>query len=546
MNKNQQKYKNQQKSVIIIGAGISGLATGCYLQMNGYETKIVEMHNMPGGCCTAWDIKNYRCDYTLGWMPGCGDLTHDLTKIWRELGALQNKQIIHFDIYNTVVSDDGTRINFYVDPDRLKQHLLEISPADKKPIEEFCSELRRFRKFVSSYSIMVLKPQGLLTFFEKIKQFFKLLPLLRLFIKTMTTPMTEFAKKFQSPAIRQSLNCIFYLGHHNDFPVLAYLFNMSFTSLRLGGCPEGGSLGLSMSIAQRYTDLGGEFVYKQKIEKILVRDNQAVGVRNSEGVEYEADYIVSTMDMYNTLKHLLEDRYTTPRLKTLYDAAINKPEGLIFEGVLAVFLGVDVDLSNETHSTTYFWTEEEMLALPGIGVVDRSFSIHIRSNMFPGIAPPGKSLILMTSLCDDSPWEKLDSSDENKRPPKKHTARKRTKAYKEAKKSAAEIFINRFKQAYPHAGDKIEFVNVSTPLTMIRYTGAMRGTILGWVPFAQDAEPFMDEVKKHGPVLPGLKNFYMAGQWMEGCGVLVAASSGRHAAQYICHNDGKKFVAFEP
>jgi len=42
------------KSVIIVGAGIAGLSTGCYARMNGYETTILEMHNIPGGLCTAW------------------------------------------------------------------------------------------------------------------------------------------------------------------------------------------------------------------------------------------------------------------------------------------------------------------------------------------------------------------------------------------------------------------------------------------------------------------------------------------------------------
>ena len=45
---------------IIIGAGISGLAAGCYAQMNGYRTRIFEMHNKPGGMCTAWERRGYR------------------------------------------------------------------------------------------------------------------------------------------------------------------------------------------------------------------------------------------------------------------------------------------------------------------------------------------------------------------------------------------------------------------------------------------------------------------------------------------------------
>lgn len=532
------------KSAIIIGAGISGLSTGCYLQMNGYQTKILEMYSVAGGCCTAWDIKDYRCDYCIGWMPGCGDLTEDFTQIWRELGALQNHSIIHFDIFNSVVCDDGTRVNFYVNPDRLQQHLLEISPVDNEPIEEFCSGLRQFIKFIDVYAIMVLKPDGLLTFMEKIKHYMRLLPYIRLFMRTGGIQMTDFADKFQSAAIRQAMNCIFYT-RYDGLSLLPFLNNIAFSSRKLSGCPEGGSLELASSIAKRYQALGGEIIYNQKISKILVQDNQAIGVCNSEGEEFHADYVISAMDGYKTLMELLEDNYTTPSLKTLYKAAIEKPEGLVFQGVLSVFLGVDIDLIDEIHSTTYFFTEEERQFLTGVG--DSSFSIQIRSNMFPGIAPAGKSLVLITCLSDHRAWEKLDALDNtNKSAPKKHTARKRSKAYQESKKVVAEIFTRRFLQYYPQAIDKIEFTDVSTPLTVIRYTGSMGGALLGWVPFAKEVEPFEADLKKQGPILPTLKNFYMAGQWVQGGGLITTASSGRHAAQYICANDGREFVATEP
>lgn len=43
------------KSVIIIGRGIAGLATGRYARMNGYDSHIFEMHDKPDGLCTAWN-----------------------------------------------------------------------------------------------------------------------------------------------------------------------------------------------------------------------------------------------------------------------------------------------------------------------------------------------------------------------------------------------------------------------------------------------------------------------------------------------------------
>ena len=51
-----------QKKVLIIGAGMAGLAAGCYAQMNGYAAEIFELHELPGGLCTSWERKGYTID----------------------------------------------------------------------------------------------------------------------------------------------------------------------------------------------------------------------------------------------------------------------------------------------------------------------------------------------------------------------------------------------------------------------------------------------------------------------------------------------------
>jgi len=44
--------------------------------------------------------------------------------------------------------------------------------------------------------------------------------------------------------------------------------------------------------------------------------------------------------------------------------------------------------------------------------------------------------------------------------------------------------------------------------------------------------------------LPGLRDFYLVGQWLEPAGGLPrAVFSGRHLVQLICREDGREFVA---
>ena len=80
----------QDKSIIIIGGGIAGLSAGCYAQMNGYQSQILEMHHLPGGLCTAWERKGYIFDGCIHYLIGSGDGL-PFNDMWQELGAIQGR-----------------------------------------------------------------------------------------------------------------------------------------------------------------------------------------------------------------------------------------------------------------------------------------------------------------------------------------------------------------------------------------------------------------------------------------------------------------------
>ena len=90
-----------EKSIIIIGAGMAGLATGCYGRMNGYRTHILEHHSEPGGVAKAWKHKDYLIDggihYLMGHRPGLA--CHE---IYRELGIFHNRT--YPDLRTTAIS----------------------------------------------------------------------------------------------------------------------------------------------------------------------------------------------------------------------------------------------------------------------------------------------------------------------------------------------------------------------------------------------------------------------------------------------------------
>src|SRR5512140_258459 len=117
------------KTILIIGAGVSGLCAGIYGQMNGYQTRIIEQHKIPGGLLTAWRRKGYLIDLCIHWLAGSGPGLH-LHRYLDEVGLLEGRQFLPYDRYAVYHACDGRVVNFYCDPERLEQHWLEISPQD--------------------------------------------------------------------------------------------------------------------------------------------------------------------------------------------------------------------------------------------------------------------------------------------------------------------------------------------------------------------------------------------------------------------------------
>lgn len=135
----------EPKSIIIIGAGIAGLAAGIYGQMNGYRTEIFELHDLPGGLCMAWERKGYTFDgcihYLFGTAPGA-----PFNRIWQDLGVAHRPFIYHDEMLRVTDTDSKTLI-VYADPDRLAAHMKALSPADADLIDDFTGGIKQFTHF---------------------------------------------------------------------------------------------------------------------------------------------------------------------------------------------------------------------------------------------------------------------------------------------------------------------------------------------------------------------------------------------------------------
>ncbi|MEO0377273.1 MAG: NAD(P)-binding protein, partial [Cyanobacteria bacterium P01_A01_bin.17] len=145
--------------IIIIGSGIAGLAAGCYAQMNGYRTVIFELHNQPGGLCTTWERQGYHFDGCIQYLFGSGP-GQPFHKLWQELGTVQGRPFIHHDELMQLTGPEGKTLIVYCDPDRLREHLIALSPRDRKLIHAFCNDIRALTTF--DLSLLQQQPKSLM------------------------------------------------------------------------------------------------------------------------------------------------------------------------------------------------------------------------------------------------------------------------------------------------------------------------------------------------------------------------------------------------
>jgi phytoene dehydrogenase-like protein len=113
--------------------------------------------------------------------------------------------------------------------------------------------------------------------------------------------------------------------------------------------------------------------------------------------------------------------------------------------------------------------------------------------------------------------------------------------YEAEKQQIAMAVIDRLEKRLPGITGQVAAVDVATPVTTERYTGNWQGSIMGWATTTETMG--REEMSK---TLPGLKDFYMIGQWVEGGGLPPAARSGRDAIHIICHQDNRPFVTHLP
>ncbi|PKL10472.1 MAG: hypothetical protein CVV52_18240 [Spirochaetae bacterium HGW-Spirochaetae-8] len=499
--------KEPTKHVVVIGAGIAGLSAASYLLRNGYAVTVVEQHDKPGGLCTSWKRKGYTIDYCVHWLVGTKPET-EFHQIWEELGALTNGDgspvpIVNAETFSTIGLSDGETIEMHSDIEKFRAELLRLGPEDEKQIDRFCKSLHN----LATMTMPALSDEKSLG-----RSLANLLQMRH--IMGHLIPLEEYGKRFSSPRIREFFN----VSIPGDWSLASLTLGLAQQHIKGAGYPVGGSLNLVRNMERVIKRLGADLRYGNTVTKINVVDGVAVGITTEQGETIAADYVISAADGHQTLHNFLGGTFMPQPLQHAYETYP------LFPSTVFVALGLDRDCSALPHASTPYLDPPLELA---DGSVHTHFSVTVY-NYDDTLAPKGKTLVtVLFNTWNSGYWDDLVQTDR--------------KQYELTKDGIAKQVIGYLEKMFGGIKEHIDMVDVSTPHSVIRYTGNWKGSYEGFAPTRKTLSKTLPKTLK------GVENFSMIGQWTApGGGLPTAAKDGRDIAIKLCKLDKRQFTGTLP
>ncbi|WP_345376584.1 phytoene desaturase family protein [Frondihabitans cladoniiphilus] len=380
------------KSVIVIGGGISGLASAALLAREGHDVTLYEKASTVGGRASSWQSEGFRFDLGPSWylMPEVFD------HFFRLMGTSSDEQL------DLVTLDPGYRVLFEgVDAPIDVPNGLEANVALFDEIEPGAG--RRMRDYLASSreTYDIAKERFLYTSFRS------WLPLLRSDVVTrlptlakllLTTLEKRVAATVTDPRLRQILGypAVFLGSAPAQTPSMYHL--MSTLDLDDGVLyPQGGLTTVIQRIAALAEEAGVRIVTDATVERVRTtgtgRRARATGIdwTDAEGATRAsfADVVVSAADLHHTETKLL------PRELQSYGEGYwtGRDPG---PSALLMYLGVEGEVPELEHHTLFFsrdWHENFARIFGPDKKIPEPPSLYVckPSTVDPSTAPAGQT-----------------------------------------------------------------------------------------------------------------------------------------------------------
>jgi all-trans-retinol 13,14-reductase len=501
---------------IVIGSGIGGLASAALLaQRAGKRVLVLERHYTEGGFTHVFHRPGYEWDvgvHYIGQM-GAGAPMRALFDQITE-GRLQWKAMP--DVYDRIRIADRS-YDFVSGAERFTERLREYFPQEGAAIGKYLATVRE----AAGASKLFFAEKALPAPLARVAG-----PLLRRrFLGHARRTTAETLARLTS---NRELIAVL-TGQWGDYGLppghSSFGMHAIIAEHYLDGAfyPVGGASRIAASIAPVIERAGGRIVVGAEVEQILLdaARNRAVGVRMADGRELRAPLILSDAGAWNTYARLLP-----PDAPGRAQAIAEIERIPISMGHLCLYVGLRRDAGEPEFGYTNLWIypgpdHDANVARYAAGP-EQPFSglfISFPSAKDPDFARrhPGKATIEVVTLAPYRWFERWADT----------RWKRRGADYDALKRGLAERLRAELEQHLPAVRGKIEYCELSTPLSTRHFANYRQGQIYG-----PASTPERFAARALSPRTP-IRNLYLTGADAGLLGVVGALAGGALAASAV-------------
>lgn len=365
------------KSVIVIGAGIAGIAAAIRLARKGQIVTVLEANRYPGGKLTEVCLDGYRFDAG----PSLFTMPEEVESLF-ELCGLKTEDHFSYKRLDTTCHyfyPDGTFIEAFADQDKFAEELHRKTGEPEKNVHEALKKSAfLYENLAPLFMYKSLHKKSTWLNKEALKAYSRLSKFD--FGKNMNQINQ---KRFDSPKVAQLFNRYATYNGSDPYQTPGTLNIIPHLEFDKGAYfPTKGMHDITMSLYELAKKAGVKFRFDTRVKSIVVHQGVAKGVNTDMGF-HKSDRVVSNMDVVATYKHLLKNQSQPSRL-------LKQPKSssalIFYWGIKKVF--PSLDLHNIFFSANYK-AEFDHIFKQGTIYEDPTVYVNITATQKPDDAPAG-------------------------------------------------------------------------------------------------------------------------------------------------------------
>jgi len=331
-------HVNNNKHIVVIGAGFAGMSAACVLAKEGFKVTILEKNDQPGGRARVWKKDGFTFDMgpSWYWMPDVFEnffaLFGKTPQDYYELKRLDPAYRVYFS--------KGDEMDVPAKIAALEALFESVEPGSSKGLQAFLKQAEY--KYQVGMGEYVFRPSHAIT------EFIDFNLIRKSFSMQLLTSMSKHVRKyFKNPKLIKLLEFpVLFLGARpQDTPAMYSMMN--YADLVLGTWyPMGGMNEIVKAMVSVAEEHQVDIKLNTEVLKIEVEDEKVKYIITNNGI-VEVDFVITGADYEHSDQKLINEPHRNYDRK-YWDSRTMSPSSLLF------YIGLDKKLGDIKHHNLFF------------------------------------------------------------------------------------------------------------------------------------------------------------------------------------------------